>query len=83
MRLYDILIKQTQTDSTKRREELNKLDRLLQNLNPDNIKKRGYACVRKNDTYIGSAAEIENGETVTVELIDGSFDAPVTQLRRN
>ena len=83
MRLYDILVKQTQTDSTKRRDELNKLERLLQNLNPDNIKKRGYACVRKNDTYIGSAAEIENGETVTVELMDGAFDATVTQLRRN
>lgn len=83
MRLYDKLVKQTQTDRTNRRGELDKLKRLLENLNPENIKKRGYACVRKNDTYIGSAAEIENGETVTVELMDGAFEAPVTQIRRN
>ena len=82
-RLYEKLIKQTELTGKQRYEQLEKFGRLLQNLNPDNIKKRGYACVRKGSSYIGSIEELKDGENVTVELMDGAFDASVTNTRRN
>lgn len=83
MRIKEALDKQPGAIMTKRRDEVEKLARLLENLNPDNIKKRGYACVRRADTYIGSVSTLESGQTVTIELCDGAFDAPVNDIRRN
>jgi exodeoxyribonuclease VII large subunit len=41
---------------------------------------RGYAIVRANDAVLRSAAEIEPGDEVQVELAEGAFDARVENV---
>lgn len=82
-RLNAELIKDVQNKVSRSRDDLEKLNRLLESLNPDNIKKRGYACVRSGDSYISSIDDLGNLKNVTVELRGGAFDAGITDIRRN
>lgn len=77
------LEKAVKNRSAKGRDDLEKMMRLLESLNPDNIKMRGYACVKKGDTYISALNELRDGEQITVEMTGGAFDAGVTNIRRN
>ena len=63
-------------------EKLDQFRRLLSNLNPDNIKKRGYAVVRQNDHVIGDIASLNESTPVSVELLNGGFTADVRSLWR-
>ncbi|MBR4235865.1 MAG: exodeoxyribonuclease VII large subunit [Clostridia bacterium] len=56
--------------------------RVLETLNPDNIKKRGYACVRQRNALVSDIGELDNSQGVTVELLNGEFDADIKAVRR-
>ena len=58
------------------------LRRLLDTLNPSNIKKRGYAVVRGPGGVIGTIDAINAGDTLNVELMDGEFTAAVGKIGR-
>ena len=51
--------------------------RLLKTLDPNNVKKRGYACVRKNGRIVSAVSGLASGDQITVELQDGEADARV------
>ncbi len=56
--------------------------RTLNSLNPNNIKRRGYAVVRMNGAVISSIDSLNEKTLVTVEMQNGSFDASVIKLWR-
>lgn len=56
--------------------------RVLRSLDPDNIKKRGYACVRLDGRIVSSIKDINTNDLVSVEMQGGEFDAGVKAIRR-
>ncbi|MBR5380112.1 MAG: exodeoxyribonuclease VII large subunit [Clostridia bacterium] len=56
--------------------------RVLRSLDPDNIKKRGYACVRLDGRIVSSIKDINTYDLVSVEMLGGEFDAGVKAVRR-
>ncbi len=56
--------------------------RVLRSLDPDNIKKRGYACVRLDGRIVSSVKDINTNDLVSVEMLGGEFDAGVKAVRR-
>lgn len=69
------------TERARTRLEAEK--RLLSSLNPDNIKRRGYAVVRKGGAVISALEDIKRGDGITVELADGALLADVTEVMEN
>ena len=67
----------------KKLTALDSLGRMLESLNPENVKKRGYACVRSGDEFLTDIGMVEQGRSLTVEMKGGEFDARVTLVRRN
>ena len=67
----------------KKRTALDGLGRMLESLDPENVKRRGYACVRAGDVFLTDIGMVEQGRTLTVEMKGGEFDARVTLVRRN
>ncbi|MBR5258375.1 MAG: exodeoxyribonuclease VII large subunit [Clostridia bacterium] len=67
----------------KKLTTLDALRRMLESLNPENVKKRGYACVRAGDEFLTDIGMVEQGQSLTVEMNSGEFDARVTLVRRN
>ncbi len=58
------------------------LIRLLETLNPDNVKKRGYAVVRRKERVVSSVNCVDPGSEISVELMDGQITAEVNNIRR-
>ena len=56
--------------------------RVLRSLDPDNIKKRGYACVRLDGRIVSSIKDINTNDLVSVEMQGGEFDAGVKAVQR-
>ena len=56
--------------------------RVLRSLDPNNVKKRGYACVRMDGRYINSAKDVNANDFVTVEMLGGEFEAGIKTVRR-
>lgn len=67
----------------KQLSALESLGRMLESLNPENVKKRGYACVRTDDEFLTDIDMVEQGQSLTVEMKGGEFGARVTLVRRN
>ena len=58
------------------------LMRLLNSLNPGNIKKRGYAVVKRDGRVLSSIELIEMNDHLRIEMADGSFEADVSKRWR-
>ncbi len=54
---------------------------ILNKLNPTQILKLGYACVRHNDTTIKSVHNITIGDNLDIVLKDGTINAIVKQVK--
>ena len=52
----------------------------LSALNPLSILKRGYSVVEARGSVVSSVSDISIGDTVSVRLSDGSFDAEVKSV---
>ena len=58
------------------------LMRLLNSLNPGNIKKRGYAVVKRDGRVLSSIELIEMNDHLRIEMADGGFEADVSKRWR-
>lgn len=57
--------------------QLVQLERLLNMLNPIHILKRGFSIMRLNDNSIQHLNQVEIGQEVAIELVDGYINAKV------
>lgn len=62
------------------RDRLEMSLRLLYQLDPARILSRGYSIVRINDRVIRETSSLEIGQSVSVQLAAGSFDANVKRI---
>ncbi|MDQ3111209.1 MAG: exodeoxyribonuclease VII large subunit [Bacteroidota bacterium] len=63
-------------DRQKHRIDL--LQERVKNLSPENVLKRGYAMIKKNDQLIVSAAQVKKGDELKIVMHDGEFSSSVT-----
>lgn len=56
---------------------LDGLEKRLLALNPENVMKRGYAFVRRDEKVITSAAELDTGDRIDIRFADGSKTAMI------
>lgn len=79
-KLFDRLKSAQSERITDLRTSLDNSRRILDSLNPDNIKKRGYACVRRNGKLVTAVKDISLSDKITVELYDGKAEATVDAI---
>ena len=60
-----------------RHAALNALEKRLLALNPENIMKRGYAFVRRDEKIITSAADLTKGDQINIRFVDGEKTAEI------
>ncbi len=71
-------LKMAQTNYfTGRLSVLDGLEKRLLALNPENVMKRGYAFVRRDEKVITSAAELNTGDRIDIRFADGSKTAMI------
>lgn len=76
-----LLLKQLVRNTIKEAQsQLAYSEQMLQLLHPDKVLQRGYALVRLRDRIVTSLNQIERGDTISVRLSNGAFDASVEQL---
>ena len=61
----------------KRKNALAALEMRLLALNPENIMKRGYAFIRRGESVISSADELQSGDRIDIRFHDGERSAHV------
>ena len=61
-------------------EEIGGWQKLLTNLDPKSILKRGYSIVRSKKGIIRNSSEVARGEEIMVELSKGILSAKITEL---
>ncbi|MEO5644001.1 MAG: exodeoxyribonuclease VII large subunit [Bacteroidia bacterium] len=66
-------------DRQKHRIDL--LQERVKNLSPENVLKRGYAMIRKNDQLIISAKQIEIGDAVQIIMHDGEAVSVINDVK--
>lgn len=66
---------------TEKRENLKLLKQKLELLNPINILKRGYSIVEVNGKTINSIANIQPGNTMNIQMFDGTIISEVKEIR--
>lgn len=59
------------------RNELKGISRSINALSPDNVLKRGYAVVSKNNTVISSSKALKSGDNINLIFSDGSNECIV------
>ncbi|MBQ2580446.1 MAG: exodeoxyribonuclease VII large subunit [Ruminococcus sp.] len=74
----------TGMNSTLNRKEfdLEKSAGTLNALSPFNVLTRGYSIVRKGDSVVSSAAEISDGDRITIRFRNDELSAVVTDITR-
>lgn len=65
--------------TVRERERLNLLESTLQALNPTNVLARGFAIVEREGKAISRAAELTEGDAVTLRMYDGARKARVEE----
>src|ERR687895_411033 len=65
----------------RRRASVDRTGARLAALSPRATLGRGYAIVRARDTVVRSAAGLQQGDAVSVELAEGAFEATVDEVR--
>ena len=64
-------------------KEIRLLRESLDALNPKAILKRGYGAVLDgNGTFVRTAGQIKNGDSLTIALSDGEIDCIAEEVRR-
>jgi exodeoxyribonuclease VII large subunit len=66
-------------DRQKHRIDL--LQERVKNLSPENVLKRGYAMIKKNDQLIISAKQIENNDQIQIVMQDGEISATANDIK--
>lgn len=63
------------------RQHLEQLRLRVQNLDPKNILKKGFAIVRKDNKALQSVQQAAIGDTLETELFDGTFTTTITHKK--
>ena len=66
-------------DRQKHRIDL--LQERVKNLSPENVLKRGYAMIKKNEQLVVSAKQIEAGDKVQIIMHDGEINSTVSDIK--
>ena len=53
---------------------------VLFKLDPNNILKLGYACVKNNDSYVSACKDILIGDKLSIKFKDGNIQSVVTEV---
>ena len=61
-------------------ERLTHLAARLDTLNPENVLRRGYALIRKNEKTVSSVLQMKPGDEMRVQLRDGVIFSQVTGI---
>ena len=59
---------------------LSHVDSILDNNNPDNILKRGFAIIRHNNKLLNSNSKIKKGDILEIKLYNKSFSITVDKI---
>ena len=62
-------------------QRLDSLQEIIESYNPENILRRGFAIVRDSEGRAVKVGNISTGQSVNIELIDGSITANVTETK--
>ena len=52
-------------------------DKLIENLNIETIKKRGFAIVKKDGKFLKSRNKLNKNDIILIDMKDGSFNSQV------
>ena len=66
----------------RHRHRLDILSERVKNLSPENVLKRGYAMIMKDDQLIVSAKNIKKGDTVKIVMKDGKIISTVSEKQQ-
>ena len=56
---------------------LNYIDKILKNVDPQTIMRRGYAVVKRNDEVVSRAEGLKSKDDVSISFFDGSKEAQI------
>ncbi|HET6992794.1 MAG TPA: exodeoxyribonuclease VII large subunit, partial [Bacteroidia bacterium] len=65
----------------RHRHRLDILSERVKNLSPENVLKRGYAMITKNEEPIISAAKIERGDYLKIIMKDGTLLSNIIDVK--
>ena len=65
---------------TQAQQQLRLRQQVLVAYNPQAALQRGYALIKKEDGFVRSVADVSVGDTISMELSDGSFTAAVKHV---
>lgn len=63
------------------KDELNNIDKQLNLINPSNVLKRGYAIVSNKNNVIKSTNDVNVGDSINIQMYDGSLVSEVKEIR--
>ena len=66
----------------RRQMQLDSLSSRLSNANPINILKRGYAFVEHNGAPVKSVDDLQIGEKIAIQVVDGTINATVNDKEK-
>ena len=64
---------------TRQREKLNSYSLLTENFAPTRLLKLGFAVARAEGKVIRSTADVAVGDTITIDVVDGSLSAKIVE----
>ncbi len=68
---------------TMARDKINSLSFRLSSLNPENVLRRGYVILRKDNVILRSIGEISIGDRLMLQLSSGNVEAEVLNVEKN
>ena len=58
--------------------KLDRLEAVIDSMDPKNVLRRGFAAVIHNDRYVQAAAELHRGDDIRLLFADGQKSAEIT-----
>jgi exodeoxyribonuclease VII large subunit len=81
--LRNVLLQQSKFLFKSQTNELNNLERTINNLSPENVLKRGYSITLLNGKAIRSYNEVKEGDRLETMVIDGVIQSDVVSLSKS
>jgi exodeoxyribonuclease VII large subunit len=82
LNLRNALLQQSKFLFKSQTNELNNLERTINNLSPENVLKRGYSITLLNGKAIRSYNEVKQGERLETMVIDGVIQSDVVSISK-
>ncbi len=82
LNLLNALLQQSKFLFKSQTNELNNLERTINNLSPENVLKRGYSITLLNGKAIRSYNEVKQGERLETMVIDGVIQSDVVSISK-